>query len=339
MIGAGLEALAHSRDVGVVGLTEVLRELPRIRRVFHHLVGEAEARRPIGAVLIDFPDFNLRLARRLRQLGIPVVYYVSPQIWAWRQGRAKTIADLVERMLVLFDFEVDFYRGYDVRAVHVGHPLVEEVPAELAAAPAREICGAARLALLPGSRNSEVRRLLPGLLAAAARLQESFELETLLIEAPTVERELLDQIVDQAGVAVHRIRDDRLREVAHCDLALCASGTATLEVGLLGTPTIVVYRLAAATYALAKRLVDVPHVALANLVLRERALPELLQGEADPDNVAQVAAELLRSRTARRAMQEKLARLRPALGEPGASARAASEVLDAFHLEDQRCGA
>lgn len=339
MIDEGLEPVAHSRDVGVVGLAEVLRELPKIRAVFRKLLDEAEERRPVGAVLIDFPDFNLRLARRLRALGIPVVYYVSPQIWAWRRGRVKTIAERVDRMLTLFDFEVDFYEEHGVRAVHVGHPIVEEVPEQLCASPATTASGTARVALLPGSRRSEVTRLLPVLLEATAHLSRGRDVEAVLIEAPTLPAGLVDEILSEhppGAASLTRQTQGRLAAVARCDLALCASGTATLEIGLLQVPMIVVYRLSSLTYAIAKRLVKVDHVALVNLVLGGRVAPELLQEDATPEGIAETADGLLDDVGRRRAMQTRLAELRSALGPPGASARAAAEVLDALSLVERR---
>ena len=203
MRAAGLQPVAHSSEVSVVGITEVLKVLPRIREVFADLLHEVDRRRPALAVLIDFPDFNLRLARQLKERGLEVIYYISPQVWAWRRGRVKTIARLVDRMLVLFPFEVDFYRGQGVDVIHVGHPLVDEVPVlpqaweRAGETPGKE--GPFRVALLPGSRVSEVEALLPTLLAAAGRLAAELPIEVRIIRAPTVPRELLDEAVDVDG--------------------------------------------------------------------------------------------------------------------------------------------
>ncbi len=329
MRAAGLVSVAHSSEVAVVGITEVLRVLPRIREVFAGLLREVDRRRPALAVLIDFPDFNLRLARRLKQRGLPVVYYISPQVWAWRRGRVKTIARLVDRMLVLFPFEVDFYRGYGVEVVHVGHPLVDEVPS----LPQAWDCGGGedgpfRVALLPGSRVSEVEALLPALLAAAGRLAAELPVEVRIIRAPTVPRELLDEAVELSGLTVEIVESDRFAAVAGSHVALCASGTATLEVGLLGTPMVMVYRLAGWTYALARLLVRLPNVALVNLVLGRRVVPELIQGEANPERIAAEAARLLTDAGARDAMRTALAEVRGRLGAGGASGRAAGEVAE-----------
>ena len=329
MRAAGLQSVAHSSEVAVVGITEVLKVLPRIREVFADLLREVDRRRPALAVLIDFPDFNLRLARRLKQRGLPVVYYISPQVWAWRRGRVKTIARLVDRMLVLFPFEVGFYRAHGVDVVHVGHPLVDEVPS-LPQVWDRTVetgeDGPFRVALLPGSRVSEVEALLPALLAAAGLLAAELPVAVRIIRAPTVPRELLDEAVALSGLTVEIVENDRFAAVADSHVALCASGTATLEVGLLGTPMVMVYRLAAWTYALARLLVRLPNVALVNLVLGRRVVPELIQGDANPERIATEAARLLTDAGARDAMRTALAEVRGRLGAGGASGRAAGEV-------------
>ena len=343
MAAAGLEPVAHSDEVAVVGIVEVLRELPRIRQVFRRLLEAAESRRPELAVLVDFPDFNLRLARRLHRRGVPVLYYVSPQVWAWRRRRVRTIARLVKRMLVLFPFEVDVYRGRQLEVEHVGHPLVDEVP-ELPSVWEREehLPERPTLALLPGSRNSEVRRILPPMLRAAAvmgggtgRIRRGGDsgndaARVRLILASTVDRDLVHRLVASsplAGKDLEIVRSERFAAVAGSHLALCASGTATLEVGLLGTPLVVVYRVAPVTGLIGRWLVDLPFVSLVNLVLGRRVVPELLQGEAGEAGIAAAARELLSSRGRIDRMRGALAELRPALGESGASERAARSLL------------
>jgi lipid-A-disaccharide synthase len=329
MRAAGLESIADSREISVVGLVVVLSILPRAREIFQSLLSEAERRRPRAALLIDFPDFNLRLARELAWRGIPVVYYVSPQIWAWRRGRVRTIAECVRKMLVLFAFEAEFYRAHGVAAVHVGHPLVDEVP-ELPQAWATEPVGRPvdrfRISLLPGSRRSELAALLPAMAGAAKRLGEALPIEVRLIRAPSLGAEEVARAAASAGLEAEIVAEDRFQAIADSHLALCASGTATLETGLLGTPMIVLYRLAPLTYRLAKLLVDVPHFSLVNLVLERRAVPELLQREAEPGRIAEVARELLSDRRAIRRQRAELSELRGRLGAPGASERAADEV-------------
>jgi len=338
MRAAGLEAVAHSSEISVVGITEVLKVLPRAREIFAALLREVDRRRPALAVLVDFPDFNLRLAKELKSRGVEVVYYISPQVWAWRRGRIKTIARIVDRMLVLFPFEVDFYRKHGVDVVHVGHPLVDEVPSPLQA---WDRGGPAagepyRVALLPGSRVSEVEALLPTLLEAVRKLAARLPVEAHLIKAPTISRDLLEEHVQLAGLPVVIVSEDRFTAIADSHLALCASGTATLEVGLLGTPMIMVYRLASWTYALAKLLVRLPDVSLVNLVSGRRVVPELIQGEANPERIAAEAERILTDAAAREEMRTGLAELRGRLGAGGASGRAAAEVAAMLQKFEER---
>jgi lipid-A-disaccharide synthase len=334
---AGLEAVADSSEVAVVGVVEVLKVLPRVRQVFAALLAEVDRRRPRAAVLIDFPDFNLRLAGRLARRGVSVIYYISPQVWAWRRGRVRTIARRVDLMLVLFAFEVEFYRRSGVTAVHVGHPLVDEVP-RLPSAWDRGLAAGEphRLALLPGSRRGEVEALLPVMLQAAARLAARLPVAVSLIRAPGIPEAMLAAHVEafRLGGAAARalpvrvVSEDRFGAIADSHLALCASGTATLEVGLLGTPMVVLYRLARWSYALARLLVRLPNFAMVNLVLGREVVPELLQGEAEPERIAAEALRLLADREALKRVRAELAELRPRLGAGGASARAARQVAE-----------
>ncbi|HEY9421634.1 MAG TPA: lipid-A-disaccharide synthase [Thermoanaerobaculia bacterium] len=327
MRAAGLDAVAHSSEISVVGIVEVLKILPRAREVFAELLKQVDRRRPATALLIDFPDFNLRLAKELKDRGLEVVYYISPQVWAWRRGRVKTISRLVDRMLVLFPFEVDFYRRHDVGVVHVGHPLVDEVPVLAQAWDRGEPEGEPyRVALLPGSRLSEVEALLPALLESVRLLADELPIEARIIRAPTIPREVLEEAVELSGLPVRIVDEDRFAAVADSHVALCASGTATLEVGLLGTPMVMVYRLAPWTYAMAKLLVRLPFVSLVNLVLDRKIVPELIQGDAHPERIAIEAERLLTNAPARNAMRTALSEVRGRLGAGGASGRAADEV-------------
>lgn len=329
MAGAGLERLAHSSEVAVVGITEVLQVLPRVRQVFRQILREAELRAPAAAILIDFPEFNLRLARKLKARGIPVVYYISPQIWAWRRGRVRTVARYVDRMLVLFPFEAEFYRRHGVEVVHVGHPLVDEVPISLGQAWDRGVPGEGepyRLVLLPGSRTSEVEALLPAMLGAVRKLAGELPVFAQVVRAPTVAEGLLRGIVGGSGLPVEVVAGNRFERIAGAHLALCASGTATLEVGLLGTPMLVAYRLTFLTHLLGRLLVRLPHFSLVNLVLEDGVVPELIQKQTQPGPMAAAAAALLRNPERIAGMRAGLSRLRERLGEGGASLRAAREV-------------
>ena len=334
MRAEGLNARAHSSEISVVGITEVLKVLPRARQIFADLLREVDRRRPRLAVLIDFPDFNLRLAKELKERGVEVVYYISPQVWAWRRGRVKSIAKVVDRMLVLFPFEVDFYREHGVDVVHVGHPLVDEVPVLGQVWEQGEPQGQPyRVAILPGSRVSEIEALLPVMLEAVRLLASELPIEVRLIKAPTVPRDLVEEMIELAGLPVEIVSEGRFPAIADSHLALCASGTATLEVGLLGTPMVVLYRLGSWTYLLAKMMVHLPYVSLVNLVLGQKVVPELIQGRANPQSIAAEAEEILTSAGIRDRMRAGLAGLRGRLGEGGASGRAAREVAELLQAE------
>jgi lipid-A-disaccharide synthase len=325
MARVGFDSVGHSRDIAVVGFTEVLGVIAKARRLFRALLDETERRRPAAALLIDSPGFNLRLARRLRRLGVPVVYYVSPQIWAWRQGRVRSIARRVHKMLVLFAFEAQFYRRHGVAVRHVGHPLVDEVPRldhVLDDGKERPI----RIALLPGSRESEVRALLGAMLGALEAVHREHPVEVILLEAPTLPPALLDGMLADTALRVERVRQGRFAALAGCHLALCASGTATLEVGLVGTPMIVLYRVSFFTSLLGRFLLRVPYISLVNLVLGREVAPELVQGDVEPDRIRSVVERLLDDRSSLLEMHRALGSLRERLGEAGASRRAAEEV-------------
>lgn len=332
MAEAGCELVSDSREIAVVGISEVARILPRAWEVFQKLLAEVERRGTRVAILLDFPDFNLRLAKQLERRGVRVIYYISPQVWAWRRGRVKTIARTVERMLVLFPFEVDFYREHGVDVTHVGHPLVDEVPERQQVwdgEPPGTLPEEAVLALLPGSRRSEVRALLPTMLQTAARLAAERPLRVRLVQARSVPEELFDTLLREGPeFDVERVRDDRFSAYASAHLALCASGTATLEVGLLTTPMIVVYRLSRFSYLLGRLLVRLPHYSLVNLVLGTGAVPERIQGESEPEILAATARDLLGDRGAIDHMRQALGELRARLGRGGASERAAEAVVD-----------
>ncbi len=323
----GMELVAESSEISVVGITEVLRILPRARQIFHQLLAEVDRRGCRAAVLIDFPDFNLRLAKALKRRGVRILYYISPQIWAWRRGRVRTISRLVDRMLVILPFEVEFYRRHAVDAVHVGHPLVDEVPEipqrwDTARAEGEPLT----VSLLPGSRRSEIAAHLPVMLAAAKHLDERLPCRFRLIQAPTIETRDLEPALADCEVEVEIVGQDRFRAIADSHLAICASGTATLEVGLLGTPMVMVYRMSRWSYLLGRFLVRLPNVSLVNLVLERRVVPELLQDAATPEGIAERAAEILGDRDRMRKMREDLGELRGRLGETGASERAAAVI-------------
>jgi lipid-A-disaccharide synthase len=330
---AGLEALYPAEEISVMGLFEVLPRLPRILAILAGLTRAAQARRPRAALLVDLPDFNLRLAARLKKLGVKVVYYISPTIWAWRKGRAATIARVVDRMLCILPFEPEVYRGTGVQARFVGHPFAERpLPASTRAY--RQALGLppdrTTIALVPGSRPGEIGRLLPPMLDAAERLRANHpDALFVLPVAPTLERALLAPHLAAHATLDVRLVDGRTEEaVGASDAALVKSGTAALEAGLMHRPMVVTYKVSWLTYFIGRLLVHVAHYSLVNLLVGREVVRELIQGAATG---ARLAAELERVMAQGPAREEQLAGLlqvRATLGEPGAPERVAHELLE-----------
>lgn len=329
----GVELLYGAHEVSVMGITEVLPKIPRILQVLKGIAAAAAERRPACAILVDIPDFNLRLAAKLKALGVPVAYYVSPMIWAWRRGRVKTIRKRVDRMLCILPFEEAFYRDSGVDARYVGSPVVEQVPAPSSAADFRQRLGlsveAPTLALLPGSRMSEIRRLLPDMVGAAKQLAaERPGLQIVVPVAPTIAREEITSRFEGSGLSP-RLIDGRAPEVVGAsDAAIVASGTAVLEAGLMQRPLVVVYRVSLITYLVGRLMLKVAHVALVNLLANRRLVPELLQGDMTPERIASEVRRVWEPGAPREEMLRGLEEVRGRLGGPGAAERAAEAVLE-----------
>ncbi|HEU4887323.1 MAG TPA: lipid-A-disaccharide synthase [Thermoanaerobaculia bacterium] len=323
----GVTLLHHAREMGIVGLFNVLRHLPMFRRVFNELIERIERERPDVVFLIDYPDFNLRVAKRCKELGLRVVYYISPQLWAWRKGRVRHIARYVDRMVVIFPFEEDFYRSHDVPVTYVGHPLIEQL--SHIEKPPRDP-GVLRIALLPGSRRMEVHSLLPPMLDAFELLRregvDGRRVEAAIIQAPTISHDTLARIVKEKGIDVPIVPNDQGEAVAAADISLSSSGTATLESAVLGTPVVVMYRLSRATYILAKRLVRLPHFSLVNIVAGRDVVPELIQDDVNGPRIAAEVRKMVAPGTYE-TVTAALADVRAKLGEPGTAARVAQEII------------
>ena len=327
----GLEALYPAEAINVMGFAEVLPRIPRILSVLRGLKAAAQARRPRVALLVDSPDFNLRLAGRLKQLGVKVVYYVSPMIWAWRPGRTRKIAGLVDRMLCILPFEERFYQGTGVQARFVGHPLAERPPPGPAAGYREALglsAGRTTVALLPGSRAPEVKRIFPAMLEAAERIRKRHpDAQFVVPVAPTLRQEALRPfLASHAALPVTLVEGRAEEAVGAADAALVKSGTSTLETALMRRPMVVVYRMAWLSYLLAKLLVRVAHFALVNVLAGRRLVPELLQREASPERMAEEVERLLLDPAAREAQLRGLDEVRGSLGGPGAARRVADEI-------------
>jgi lipid-A-disaccharide synthase len=328
LLEMGQKQSHHVRDFNLMGLFEVLRELKRLKRIMKEMVAEIEQLKPDLVVLIDAPDWNLRLAKALQGKGIPVVYYVSPQIWAWRKGRAKKVAQIVDHMLVLFSFEEDLYRPYGLPTTWVGHPLVDELVDLGDRDDWLETHGFASnkplIALAPGSRASLVKRMLPVMREVVAQRRDQYQFA--LPMAPVLDEAPIREMMDDLPV---KLLSGQLRPLMkHADAALVASGTTTLETGLLRTPMVVGYRMKTLSYWMARLLVQVPHIALVNLVLDKRVVPELIQKEFAADKIVPLLDEMVIDGPRRRQILKDFDRLEDILGGGGASEKAAAVVKD-----------
>jgi len=330
---AGCEMVVHASDVAVVGLAEVLEHLPRIYRLFHRLVREAERRRPDIAVVIDFPDFNFRLARELHKLNIPVIYYVSPQLWAWRLSRVELVRKYVRKMLVIFPFEVEFYRRHGIDAEFVGHPLADmphpSTDRDEFANRNRLDARKPWIALLPGSRRGEVSRIFPKLLATAKLLGPEYVYITPV--ASTLDPEWMKSFLEKHGGAPVEFTSDARATMAHCRAGAIASGTSTIEAALLDTPFAMVYQVAPLTWRFGRRLVKLDRFAMPNLIAGRGLVPELVQEAFTPERLCAALHAILPDGPARTAMIAGLNDVRHALQSPdqdvSASERAARAVL------------
>ena len=329
---AGAALTADFSGLSVTGLLEVARLLPRTYATYRSLVREAKANRPDVFVAIDFPDFNFVLARAMRKLGVPVVYYISPQLWAWRRGRMKTMRRIARRVLVIFPFEEAIYREAGIPVQWVGHPLFDvskppmpraEFLTGIGLDPGRPV-----VALLPGSRRNELHAILPDLLAAAAIVRDRLpRVQFIVARAPHLSDALFVPLQSLVGGAV--ILEGRADDVlAAADVALLASGTVTVQAALHECPMVVVYRLSALTYRLGKPFVHVDTYAMANLVAGRRVVPELIQEAFTPARVADEALRVLTSPAHAASVRRDLSEVRSRLGAPGASRRAAEAVLE-----------
>jgi lipid-A-disaccharide synthase len=332
---AGASLVGDFKGLSVTGILEVARVLPRTYATYRRLIAAATASRPDVFVAIDFPDFNFRLARAMRRLGIPVVYYISPQLWAWRPGRMKTMQRIADLVLVIFPFEEDIYRTAGVPAEWVGHPLLDltarpQSRADFLATrgmdPAKPV-----VALLPGSRRNEVRAILPGLAEAARLIQSAVPgVQFVLARAPHLPDDLFAPVSTggDAGPLRLTIVDGRADDVlASADVALVASGTVTVQAAIHECPMVVVYKLSPLTYRLGRRFVQVDTFAMANLIAGRKVVPERIQEDFTPEAVAREAVMLLRDPAAAERVRADLRIVRARLGEPGASRRAAQAVL------------
>lgn len=324
MQSAGMELRCDLAGRAIMGFSEVVRSLGFIRKVFHETVDNLEANPPDCLVVIDYPGFNLRLAQKAHDLEIPVVYYISPQVWAWKKKRIHTIVEVTRKVLAILPFEPDLYTAAGGCCTYVGHPLLDHIDGFR---PTRSYDGDCVIGILPGSREQEIARLLPTMLATARAIAR--EIPEARFVCTCVDATRAAQVRAVTGNFPMEIdigtTYDLLQTARFC---MVASGTATLETALFGVPMIVLYRVSPLSYLIARTLVDIEHIALVNILSGKRVVPEFIQHDAQPERILPVALDLIRDTETRRAALTELAKLREIMGPPGASERAAREVLE-----------
>ncbi len=330
MKAEGMEILHHINSLSVMGFVEVVRHLPAIRRVEQLLIQALDERKPQVVVLIDYPGFNLRFAAKVRKRGIPILYYITPQIWAWHRSRLHRIKELVNQVNVIFPFEVDIYRQAGIPVQFVGHPLLERlVPTgskkefleRHGLPPGKKI-----VSLFPGSRLQELRKILPTMLSAARSLKAKLGVEVAIGVSSGMGRVIAEEFLKDAG-DIKALEHATYGLMEHSDAAVVTSGTATLETAWYGTPMVVVYRTSPLTYLLGKMLVSVPHIGLVNIVSGKEVVPELLQEQMTPDRIVDAVSKILTDSSYNRSVREQLSGVREKLGTPGASGRVAENIL------------
>jgi lipid-A-disaccharide synthase len=327
MRDAGVELEGDISKTAVVGPFEMVSSLGNLYQVFRRLADRVEADPPTAAILIDFPDFNLRLAKRIKAAGVPVIYYVSPQVWAWREGRIKQIRRLVTKMLVIFPFEEEMYRKAGVDAEYVGHPLIDMVRTTKSKS---EFCDSYKLdprkplvALLPGSRRKEVRFILPTLCQASEMIREQKpDAQFVLPIASGLDRALLEEIIQSRPITI--VTNDTYNAIRYARAAVVASGTATLETALLGTPEVIVYRISQATWMLGKLLLRVRLFGIVNIILGEEVVPELFQDRMTPNEISKTVLRLMDDVWVQSRIRGNYEKLRRQLG----SGQVADRVVD-----------
>lgn len=330
---AGVDTLVDASDMAVVGLVEVFFHFRTIYRAFALMRRILKDDPPDLLILIDYPDFNIRLAGVAKKAGVKVLYYISPQIWAWRVGRVKKIGRVVDHMAVVFPFEVPFYEREGIPVTFVGHPLVDFVHPTLTRSdaqkrfdldPGRKVIG-----LFPGSRRQEIRTLLPIIVCSAKLLSESHPgVQFVLPLAPSLKRSDIDPFLTDSGISVKVIEGMTYDVVQVCDAIITVSGTVTLEISMLGVPMVIIYRVSPLTYFIGKRLIKVEHIGICNIVASERAVKELVQNDAVPDKIASEIAAILTDPAYADRIKEKLSRIRDRLGKGGSSEAVAETVFE-----------
>ncbi len=339
---AGVNLYFDIVQLAVVGFFEVLKNIKKFRGIFKGILKEVDRVNPELAILVDYPGFNLRLAGELKKRNIPIIYYISPQVWAWGENRIKFIKKTIDRMIVVFKFEEELYKKHGIPVSFVGHPLIDVVKPKISK---EKLFNELNLglnspvfALLPGSREKEVKSLLPVMLDTASLIHKSLggEAGFLILRSPAVTQEVFNEILKRYELPVELISDMTYDGLAACDFALVASGTATLETAILGVPMVILYKVSFLTWAYLKMVIKIPYIGLVNVIKKERFIAEFIQYDARPRRIADYIIRTFRDYSRMNEIKHKLSYVTAQLGEKGASERAARIIIDSLNHEDKR---
>ncbi|MFH1655421.1 MAG: lipid-A-disaccharide synthase [Candidatus Omnitrophota bacterium] len=333
MQDAGVNILYNIVDLAVVGFVEVIKHYNKFKEIFDNLLRKIETEHPDAVVLIDYPGFNLRLAKKLKERNIKVVYYISPQVWAWGKGRIRLIKKIINKMIVVLKFEENIYKKYGVDVAFIGHPLIDVVKPHTSRKDFLKSCHLSgdlkTIALLPGSREKEVERILPVSIKAAEIINEKLKnVQFIILRAPTIKQKIFDECLKKTKLHIKIVKDKSYDGINASDLVIAASGTVTLETAILNKPVLILYKLSFPTWLIIRCLLRIRNVGLVNIVARKLIMPEFIQFKARPRRIAHHAIDILTNKERIEKMNKDLADLKELLGAPGASRRAAKIVLD-----------
>ncbi|MDP2939205.1 MAG: lipid-A-disaccharide synthase [Candidatus Omnitrophota bacterium] len=328
---AGVKLLYNLVDLAVVGFVEVLKNIGKIKYAFCLILEKAKEIKPDAAILVDYPGFNLRLAKELKKINIKVIYYISPQIWAWGLNRVKLIKKVVDKMLVLFKFEEELYKRHGIDVLFVGHPFLDIVKPSTTQEEFLEANDLSKnkltIALMPGSRTREVETLLLIMLKSANLIQKDLSVQFIIIKSPTIPLAIFERLLNKTNLSVKVIENKTYDCINACDFVIVASGSATLEVAILQKPMVIIYKVSFFTWAFLKFMLKIPYVGLVNVVAQDKIVPECLQFEATPKMISGKSLEIITSPERINQIKKDLAQIKECLGKEGASLRAANEIV------------
>ncbi len=332
MKNEGVELIADSKEMAVVGITEVLLKLKRIYQIYRKLKNSLTANSPSLVILIDYPDFNLRFAREAKKKNIPIVYYISPQVWAWRKGRIKKIGRLIKKMIVIFPFEKKIYEEAQIDVDFVGHPLLDSIRSQFSREEAFQqfslTSGVTTIGLLPGSRMNEVKRHLPPMIEAIPLISKQINpVQFIIPVAPGLDLGEVQNLVGSKRENIRVVENNIYDVMRISDVVIVASGTATIEAAIMGAPMIVVYRVSPLTYLLGKMLIKVKNIGMVNIIAGKTVVPELIQKDVTPEKITSAVVQILENPSKQEEIKKELSSLKEKIGNPGASFRAAQIII------------